>query len=72
VKQQLHFAESERERRRADERLGDNKPASPPEPIRATEDFVPARDRWKKKRRKTVKLPGTMHLSDVGPIDWLE
>jgi len=69
---EIHFAESAREARRQDEKLTGDKPALAPEPIRTTENVIPARDRWKKKRRKPVKrIPGTVLIpDDVGLIDW--
>jgi hypothetical protein len=69
---EIHYAESAREARRADERLaGGDKPAPAPEPVRTTEDFVPARDRWKKKRRTVKRLPPCLPNDVlVDGIDW--
>jgi hypothetical protein len=48
----IHFAESAKEAERQDRRLGGEKPAETAEPAPLPDDFVPARDRWKPKRRK--------------------
>jgi len=71
---EIHFAESERERQRQEVRLGGDKLGAPaPEPIRKAEDFIPGRDRWKKRRRTAKRLPGTMCLpKDIGLIDWFD
>ena len=61
MKDKLHFAESAKEVRRQEERLGNdvklaqNEPTPASEPVRTTEDTIPARDRWRKRLPRKFK-----------------
>ena len=72
MKDKIHFAESASDEKRWEKQFDEPHPAPTSVALRTTEDAVPARDRWKKKRRKVPKrIPGTMLIpNDVGEIDW--